>query len=280
MLTTDTSTGTSNGEAATITLTRDELGVFLRLLGVKALNGQPPANGAALSAEEEVIRRNSGEQTLQERGLLTFEAERHVTLDDTLVAIAGTAALPLASYMLQRVAPDGSRAAHYFSRGPDLLVEHTSPKPGIFVFRRIADAAALQQRVGALAAELAECAGSVPAAAEQVQPKSVADFLSQASAGHWAAAEAALVGGGGSGRLAGDLVRALKAYPHWLAVAGRADVEKQRVVSSTAMMVRGASCCWMFESDSNADGRVAVHALDGAACRDRLVALAQVLQDK
>jgi hypothetical protein len=278
-----TTTITAGDEATTIVLTRDELHVLLRLLGVKALNGQSEANGAPVSAEEEAIRRNCGEQTLQARGLLTFEAERHVTLDDSLVALAGSAALPQATYMLQQVFPDGKRATHYFSRGPDLLVEHTSPKAGIFEFRRLGDEAALQERIGTLTADLTACVGAVRPATARVAAKGVADCLSH-YASHYAEdkgeAAASLIGGGCPAELAHELVRALNSYPHWLAVCGRTDVSTQRVISSTALIVRGAASCWLFESDSNPDGSVSIHALDGEASRSKLAALAEPLQHK
>ena len=275
-----TTNDNTNGETATIVLTRDELQMFLHLLGVKALNGQTQVNNAVVSAEEEAIRRNCGEHTLQARGLLTFEDDRHVVLDDGLVALAGTAALPQGTYMLQRVSPDGSRATHYFSRGPDLLVEHTSPKAGIFAFRQIKDVAALQQRIEELATELTECTGAVSQSTEQAKPENVANFLSQFAAGNYAAAEAELVGGGCSPRLVGDMVRSLKSYPHWLAVAGWADVNTQSVASTTVMVIRGAHCCWMLESDSNPNGNVSIHTLDGEASRRQLAAMAQPLQSK
>jgi hypothetical protein len=274
-------TTTIVGKAAnSVVLTRDELHVFLRLLGVKGLIGQFEANGAPVSAEEEAIRRNCGEQTLQVRGLLTFEDERHAILDDTLVALAGSAALPQATYMLQQVCPDGKRATHYFSHGPDLLVEHTSPKPGIYEFRHLSDDATLQQRIGALTADLAACADTVHPVTERVKAESMANFLSHASGGKGEAAAVALIGGGCSAELAHELARAFHTWPHWLAVCGRTDVIAQRVVSSTAMILRGAASCWLVESDSNPDGSVSIHALDGEACRSKLAALAELLQRK
>jgi hypothetical protein len=280
-MSTDNPADSTAGNAATsIILTRDELHVFLGLLGVKALNGQPQTNGVSVPTEEEAIRQNSGEQTLQLRGLLTFEGASRVTLDDSLVALAGTAALPQATYMLQKVLPEGGRKAYYFSRGPDLLVEHTSPKAGILEFRHIVDEAALQQRVRQLVDCLVNGASSSVAPAERVSTQSMAAFLSQYTAGKQDAARAALIDGGCSVGLAQELISALQTYPHWLAVSGQTDLGTERVVSSTVMIVKGSTCCWMFESDSNADGSVSIHVLPSDVARDKLVAMTQPLLRK
>jgi hypothetical protein len=268
-------------EGASVTLTRDELHVLLCLLGVKGINGQPIENGASVSAEEESIRRNSGEFTLQARGLLTFEGERRVVLDEKLVALAGTAALPRATYLLQRTGPDVNHEAHFFSRGPHLLVEHTSPRIGLTEFCHIRDEETLRQRIERITGSLAECPHSAhDQTAEQVSAESMSIFLAEFGARKADAAVKALTAGGSSLRLAERLVTALKAYPHWLAIAGRADTDTQTVVSSTVMVIQGDADCWLIESDSDSDARVSIHPINGEQCRTKLLEMTKVLQQE
>ena len=97
-----------------VTLTRDELYVFLALLGLRPVNALPQDMAAGITDDEAAIRFNCGELTLHERGLLTYAAEQRPVLHDFLIALVGTAALPEATLLLQRSQPDGTSTARYF----------------------------------------------------------------------------------------------------------------------------------------------------------------------
>lgn len=256
-----------------ITLTRDELYVFLALLGMRTISGLPQNLVDGLADEEAEARFNGGEWTLQARGLLRYAAEQRPVPHALLVALVGTAALPVATLMLQQVEPGARGATHFFSRRPGLLVEHWSPRPGLYAFQLVADDN-LRERVAAITAPLsAEAAAAVEGeTCWSIHADSMADFLNRSATGDAAGAAAALVQGGLPQPAARDMAAGLRSRPHWIAAGGRQINGVVTATAGAAMLIGGEVGCWLVESAGA--GQVHIYSAGGAACQERLLALA------
>ncbi len=261
-----------------ITLTRDELYVFLALLGLRTVSGLPQNLAEGIADEEAEIRFNCGELTLHERGLLTYAAEQRPVPHDLLIALVGTAALPQATLLLQQTEPGephGRSTAHFFSRRPGLLVEHSSPRPGLYRFQLVADDA-LGDRVRDLTAPLSTWAavGGEGERSWSISAGSMADFLNRSGSGDAAGAAAALVQGGLPQPVARDMATGLRSHPHWIAAGGRQIDGAVAAAGSTAMIIAGEGGCRLVHS-ATADGeQVHVHSLNGQECREWLLTFA------
>ena len=274
-----------------ITLTRDELYVFLALLGLRTVSGLPQNLAAGLADEEAEIRFNCGELTLYERGLLTYAEEQRPVPHDLLIALVGTAALPQTTLLLQQTKPrepHGRSTAHFFSRRPGLLVEHSAPRPGLYQFQFVAGDA-FADRVRALTASLptwGAAAASEGKTCWSVSAGSMADFLNRSGSGDTAGAAAALVQGGLPQPVARDMAASLRTHPHWIAAGGRqlngavaeagtvAGTAARTVAGSTALIIAGEGGCRLVHSETGSGEQVQVHSLSGQECQEWLLAFA------
>ena len=265
-----------------ITLTRDELYVFLALLGLRTVSGLPQNLAEGLADEEAEIRFNCGELTLYERGLLTYAEEQRPVPHDLLIALVGTAALPQTTLLLQQTEPGktsdphGRSTAHFFSRRPGLLVEHSAPRPGLYQFQFVAGDA-FADRVRALTASLptwGAAAASEGKTCWSVSAGSMADFLNRSGSGDTAGAAAALVQGGLPQPVARDMAASLRAHPHWIAAGGRRINGAVAAAASTAMIIAGEGGCRLVHSETGGGEQVQVHSLSGQECQEWLLAFA------
>jgi hypothetical protein len=265
-----------------VTLTRDELYVFLALLGLRPVNALPQDMAAGITDDEAAIRFNCGELTLHERGLLTYAAEQRPVLHDFLIALVGTAALPEATLLLQRSQPDGTSTAHIFSRRPGLLVEHSSPRAGIFSFALLEDGAEFANRVQAITEPLVTASPPINKAAGtcyQVDADSVTDFLNRNQIGDRAGAAAALARGGCPQSEANELAFELLTRPHWIVAGGHTIQQGRPAAGRGLLIVGGDEKYWLFEGEPANAERVLIHCLSGVQCRDRVLSFVQVVID-
>lgn len=263
-----------------VTLTRDELYVFMALLGVRAVNGLPQNMTAGITEDEAAVRFNCGELTLHERGLLTYAAEQRPVLHDLMIALVGTAALPETTLLLQCVQPDGNSVERFFSRRPGLLVEHSSPQAGIFHFALLQDGAELTARIRAITEPLAiasAAANEVEVTCYPVDADSVTDFLNRTQAGDRAGAAAALARSGCPQSEANELALGLHTRPRWVATGGHTINQGQPAAGQGVLIVGGDEKYWLFESEPTNSERVLIHCLSGAQCRERVLAFVQML---
>jgi hypothetical protein len=265
---------------SSITLTRDELGVFLVLLGLPAVNGLPQDMAADIPAAEAEIRFHCGEHTLHERGWLTYGYEQRPILHDLLVAFVGAAALPAATLMLQQAYPGGAALTHFFSRRPDLLVEHCSPQSGLYTFQSLQDAAALVERIKVVTAAMAaqNDEDDRPATGfQELNAESMAGFLSLATTGEQDAAMAVWRFEGGAPGVGQNILAGLSTRPCWIATAAWNLNQRRPPASRTVMVIESEAGFWLVESHTSLGGRVRIHRISGEACQRSLIELAGLL---
>jgi hypothetical protein len=260
-----------------IHLVRDELSVFLSLLGLRRMNGLPTDGDDDLSEHERAIRYNSGEFTLHARGLLEHREDGTTVLDDQLVALVGSAAFPQATVMINEITPGGDSRYHFFSRGPELLVEHTRARPGVYAFRHWRDLDAVQGRVLVLTQTLNQYARQSSEAVYTMTSEAAASFLEGFAEGSVQRSAAALAAAGAPAVFAGELAASLLQSPYWLAVAGWGFQEKETPAHDTVAFFIGGDSCWLLESCPQAVGSLQMRSVTGAVCKERMLALLQAL---
>ena len=262
-----------------LTMTRDELLVFLAIAGSKTMNGLEEDPFADLDDREIAERLNSGEQSLINRGLLVIEDDA-VTLDDALVALVGSSALPDATLLLTRIEADGSNEVHYFNATLDILVEHASPKPGIFSFTFLPDADALQSRIEMLLAPLRLLRGpdidDLPAKLS-LSADDMARFMEQCKEGDNAAARRTLTQAGWSADAAEQLAHDCATYPSWVGLAAWDLRNGEPKGLDPIMVFQGDNYCWLVENAADNPKQIQLCLASGVECESKLAALAEPL---
>jgi hypothetical protein len=263
---------------STIFLSRDELAVFIALLGLPTMNGLPPNESLEVSEQERSVRYNNGEFILQERGLLAMEDGGRIVLDDQLLAVAGSAAFPRATVMLSQVSPSGDSKYYFFSRGPELFVEHAIVRPGIFQFSHWCDYEALVKRVKSLTEPLLNFASPPADFKHLISHDTAARFLQCIANGKMREAAAALVENGFPSAAAISLETSLQHYPYWMAVAGWGFQDKEVASSKTAAFFPGRDSCWAIENMPQSASALHLLSVSGPVCQQQILDLLQVLK--
>lgn len=133
-------------EKQTLSLTRDELLVLMRIMDWPTLNGLGDDPFAQFSQRELTERLNCGIETLLQRGLVERRGE-DLSVNNTLIAFVGLCLIPEAALLLSQIRPDDSVEPHYFYATSHLIIEHSSPRPGIYYFTQWPSLEALEARV-------------------------------------------------------------------------------------------------------------------------------------
>jgi|GEM_PF-2365377 len=274
-----------------IALTRDELLVLLALIGMRSMDGLPEDPTEGVSQEELAIRLNSGEQTLTERGLLEFRlgegveeasenGEEQVILDETVLALAGAAATPEATLLVNRLNPDGSNAPHYFHVRETQLVEHGLPRPGIHHFVGLADFAELRQRVDTFLGPLNEIAGPSPQRVGDVQGDALGRFFAAGQEQDPVAARKALVEGGLSDPLARQMAEDYVEHPSWVAIAGWGLGQEEEAGIKNVVAMAGEDHCWLLQENAQRPADiVSVTVTNGPACHQAILKLIGTIEN-
>ena len=274
-----------------IALTRDELLVLLALIGMRSMDGLPEDPTEGVSQEELAIRLNSGEQTLTERGLLEFRlgegveeasenGEEQVILDETVLALAGAAATPEATLLVNRLDPDGSNAPHYFHVRETQLVEHGLPRPGIHHFVGLADFAELRQRVDTFLGPLNEIAGPSPQRVGDVQGDALGRFFAAGQEQDPVAARKALVEGGLSDPLARQMAEDYVEHPSWVAIAGWGLGQEEEAGIKNVVAMAGEDHCWLLQENAQRPADiVSVTVTNGPACHQAILKLIGTIEN-
>jgi hypothetical protein len=266
-------------EAASLTLSRDELLVFLDIVGVSSINGMDLEPLSGLSDEEIATRMNSGELSLVERGLIEFLPHNRLQLDDTLAALAGAAVIPEATLLLTRLDADGASDPHYFSLTPELYVEHFSPKMGIFQFDHLVDQKSVELRIETLLAPLHALTNAYPDSRITWTATALRDFLEQCRAGDPAKA-LALLPPQMDGSLAQEFRHGCSTQPMWVVVAGWGLRDKVPAGGDSIMVIPGGRACWLIEQVDAEAETISISTATGPACERAVLELLDSLAAK
>lgn len=264
-----------------ITLIRDELLAFLAIIGSKTMNGLEEDPFADLDEQEIAERLNSGEQSLINRDLLKID-EDEVTLDDALVALVGSSVVPDATFLLTRIEPDGSNDVHYFNATSEILMEQTSPKPGIYTFAYLPDAEALLAHIEALLAPLSVLHGQESGDSSPeitLSADAMGRFMEQCKGGGGGGARQTLIQAGLSADVADQLAQDCATNPIWISVVAwnLRDGEPQGL--DPVMVFQGESYCWLVENVENDPKLLRILTRLGKQCQKRLMALTTPLTE-
>ena len=257
-------------------LSHDELLVFLTIIGVPTMNGLEDDPLEGLDERAIAERLNSGEQSLINRGLLVID-ENSVTLDDTLVALVGSSVLPDATFLLTRIEPDGSNEIHYFNATSEILVEQTSPRPGIHTFEYLPDVDALGNRLEALLAPLSPLSGlngeelSLPA-------EDMAQFMEQSKQDDGDAARQTLIQAGWAEEAAGRLAHDVATYPTWVGLVAWNLRNKEPEGLDPVMLFQADDYCWLVEDAEDNGERLRISTVAGKQGKNNLMALIEPLK--
>jgi hypothetical protein len=243
------------------------------------MNGLPEAPLAGLSDQEIGERLNSGEQSLQNRKLITFKGDDEAVLDDTMVALVGGSVIPDASLLISQMGSDGEVDPHYFSATPELLIEHYSPRAGVHIFEHIPSREALTYRVETLLAPI----HPIPAPAEAVSRRLPANVLTRvvelAEKKDVESARQELLKTGmpaeAATLLAGDCAESIR----WMGVVAWGLREDEPQGGNSLMTIQGNGRCWLVENANGTGEDVVVSIKSGAACEKSMVSLLKPLQD-
>ncbi|HYF64482.1 MAG TPA: hypothetical protein VD886_16780 [Herpetosiphonaceae bacterium] len=261
-----------------LTLTHNELLVILRLFGVESMNGLTAAPLAGLDERQVAERLNGGEATLVSRGLLQHQDDDTAILDDALLAFVGASVFPDAILLVSETRRDGTNIPVYFNAATALMVEHVSPRPGIYVFTHIPDSALLRQRVRMIAQGIL---GEAPAPAEHavsIGDQDLADVLAQVRANDQAGAMQLLEQAGWPQAAIRPFVADLATATIVTGVAATGLRDADQPDSQSIMIVRGATACWLIDQHAAGDpAMLRVRAVDGQTCLESLQALAEPL---
>ena len=261
-------------DLVTLTLTRDELVVFLAIIGSKTMNGLEVDPLAGLEEQEIAERLNSGEQSLINRGLLAIEDD-NATLDDTLVALVGSSVVPDATFLLTRMDPDGTNEPHYFNATSELLVEHGSPRPGVYRFDYIPDLEALNYRVQTLLAPLHAQSHDVPdqESAVDLPASTISSFIEACRKGESEQATKILVDGRAMPELAEFLVQDCSTHPVWVGVVAWGLRQEKPEGGNSLMVFLGDDRCWLVENAEDNEDTVRVRQTAGQVCEKAFMSL-------
>lgn len=264
-------------EPASLTLTRDELLAFLAIMGASTINGLGDDPLAGLSEAEIETRLNSGEQSLLNRGLIEPQGADNVALDDALVALVGGAVIPEATFLLTQTQPDGLTDPHYFDATPELLVEHYSPRAGIYMFNHLPDPQSLVYRVETLLAPLHPLTDGRGRFARSVSAAAMTQFLESSRKGDRDAAELALTTDGCPADMAAALAGECATLPSWIGVVAWGLREEQPAGGNSLMAIMGQDGCWLVENVPDQSEQVKVRSASGRECEAAFVAMLQPL---
>ena len=263
-----------------LTLTYDEILFFLTIMGSKTMNGLEEDPFAGLEEQEIGERLNSGEQSLINRGLLVIKDDK-ATLDDTLVALVGSSVVPDATFLLTRIGPDGINEPHYFNATSELLVEQSSPNPGVYRFDYIPDIEALGYRVQVLLEPLhvQSKATSKQEGSVDLPPSAISSLVEACQKGEKDQAARVLSDGGASPEFANAMAQDCTALPVWVGVVAWGLRQGKPEGSDSRLAFSGEEYCWLVETVEGNENVLRVKQTAGQVCEESFMGLADPLGD-
>jgi hypothetical protein len=136
-----------NKPPLSIRLSTEELMLVLWLLNTPTLPGLGDNPFGEWSPDQISAALASAERSLRARRLVSKGEEGSIQMEQVVMALVGTCAVPEFSVVLTSEAPPTGRIVHYFHATQLLAVEHSNPEPGVHLFDALADSSALLERL-------------------------------------------------------------------------------------------------------------------------------------
>jgi hypothetical protein len=265
--------------AASLSLTRDELLAVLHIMGTQSMSGLKEEPFAGLSELEIEERLNSGYETLTNRGLIEETGPDELMFDDTVLALVGACVIPETTLLLSYARPDGTSDPHYFCTTPELLVEHSSLRPGVHRFTHLPSGDALLDRAQALLAGLPADRPAADGYGGTLADDGLATVLKR-SRQHDAPAARPVLNDAGWPQAAAEALLEdcvdLDAFWTGIAAWGLRQAEPEGVESIMAIV--GRRRAWLVTSRPGEPAQLDVRTADGLECRRALLGLLGHLQ--
>jgi hypothetical protein len=254
----------------TISLTLDEILALLQLMSSRPLTGLEEIV-ADMDEQHLTLRVQKGVEVLVNRGALTIRSSDDIVLDELLLGLVGSCALPDATLMLGFESPEQT-VRHFFHVTPFLMVEQAPPDGEIFRFTHLPTPAALQTRAETLLAHL-HVSRRPPASVERLVAESVlAVALRHIRRGAVAEATSALVDDGWATVEAEAFCGDCSGATWWHSVAAWGLRRPERLGDAAATVVSGAQSLWLLARHPERRELVRVGGASGVACTAALLA--------
>jgi hypothetical protein len=212
------------------------------------------------------------------RGLLQYQDDDTAILDDALLAFVGASVFPDSILLVSETHTDGTNLPVYFNATSELMVEHVSPKPGVYVFTHIPDPNLLRQRVQMVAQPLLQ--ETRPAASHDlpIEDRVLADVLAQARQNRPVEARRLLETAAWPAEAIGLFVDDLATATIWTGVVATGLRDSADPDSQSVMVIRGPGPCWLLEQHAAGDpSSLRARTVGGQTCLEAFQALAERL---
>ncbi|MGC8857008.1 MAG: hypothetical protein ACP5QU_09425 [Anaerolineae bacterium] len=233
-----------------VRLSTEELLLILWLLNVPTLPGMGGNPFGEASEEQIAAALSSAERSLRARRLIGKTEKGKIQMDEVVMALVGTCAVPEFSVVLTQEAPDTGRVIHYFHATKLLAVEHSNPEPGIHVFEALPDANVILTRLE----ELMQLAKQGAPSAKPVQTTmSVLQRATQAAQRAAREAKTILIEAGMERQTATTLSQTLTHMRRRSAVVAIHNLREASSSSDGLVILEGENSLWAMQIDGEND---------------------------
>jgi len=267
-----------NKQNLTITLTDDELITFLHILGFPSIVGLEYEALYRLDDYEIATRLNSGEQSLINRGLINLTDPDEDMLDNTLVALVGTSALPEATFLLSLVQPDDSKESHYFNATSKLLVEYFPSRIGLHHFDYIPDFTNLIERVQNLLSVLSHIDDQISDYDIQIKNVAINLFIELVQKKAMLDAKTVLIENGIDQAIATTFSRDYTNFPLWIGHIAWNLRDPELQDTKTVIAVICDNYCWLLENAKDNYDLVNLRKSNGIDCLQAFIRLLEPIR--
>ena len=202
-----------------------------------------------------------------------------MVLDDTLVALVGGSVIPEATFLFSRIDPGGDTEPVYFNATPELLIQHSSPRAGIFLFEHLPDPEGLTLRVQTLLAPLHPMPSSGIGESLRISAAALTRFMELARGEESDGAAQELTGAGVPDDVANALAEDFKGGTAWVGVVAWGLREEEPQGGNSVMSVMGEDRCWLVRNVEDQPEDVMISSPSGEECEEALVGLLRPLQE-
>jgi len=264
-------------KAASLSLDLEERMALLSMLGCSSPDALDEQAVSELSEEQLRAGLRQGEESLLQRGLITYVGDDSLVLGRAAAALFGTVHAADAVLLLTRSAPGAEGETHIFAAAEGLLVEVRALRQRARLYRHVPDGAALRRRLAGLLAPLRREGQPGPAAGSLRLPGSAFSvFLALARQGDAQGAGQSLQTAGMAAEPACSLAEDAQGAPLWVgAVTWGLFQDEPGFMTLTALL--GRSTTWLVEGATNSHDDVLLRPADGRTCVRAFLGLAERL---
>jgi hypothetical protein len=267
-----------NDQNLTITLTDDELLTFLYTLGLTSIVGLDDEFLSRFDEHEILNRLNSGEQSLINRGLINLSEANEEMLDNTLVALVGTSAIPEATLLLSLVQSNERKESHYFNATSKLLVEYFPSPDGLHRFDYVPDIANLIERIKNLLSVLPGIDGKFSDICIEIDIFTINQLIELIQKNSLSDAQILLINAGIDQSIATMFIRDYVNCPLWTGTITWNLRNPEIQDKKTVIAVTCDNYCWLLENLTHDHKYMYIRRVDGEYCLQTFIQLLEPIR--